>query len=309
MHLAFYVVLGHTVGAALLGWIYFRHFPIKRPPIGVFNLLDVVLLLVAIILVPFLYLALPFWVAASILGLAVLGILYITWEPVLPARWMIWVATIALLGADVGANLLFGATSASFFAMNNVVLIISVIGATNLWAQSGMKARDLAVLASGLAVYDFIATSRLTLMDDLISRLATMPLAPQVAWNVGEDFWLGVGLGDLLMATVFPMVMHRAFGRSAGMVAMVLAIGAIGTMLALLDLGILRMTIPAMVVLGPLVVLHYSYCRWRRGPERTTRQYQQADPWRVRFAMKAACSEEPASAQSEEAAKQRLSTV
>jgi len=35
-----------------------------------------------------------------------------------------------------------------------------------------------------------------------------------------------------------------------------------------------------MVLLGPLIVLHYLYWRWRAGPERTTWQYQQAEPRR-----------------------------
>jgi hypothetical protein len=32
------VVLGHAVGAAGLGWLYFRRYALARPPIGVFNL-------------------------------------------------------------------------------------------------------------------------------------------------------------------------------------------------------------------------------------------------------------------------------
>jgi hypothetical protein len=41
------------------------------------------------------------------------------------------------------------------------------VGAANLWAQSGMRARDAAVLAGALTLYDFIFTSQLTLMADL----------------------------------------------------------------------------------------------------------------------------------------------
>jgi hypothetical protein len=46
---------------------------------------------------------------------------------------------------------------------------------------------------------------------------------------------------------------------------------------ALLDLGLVRRTIPAMVALGPLTVAQYLFWR-RRGPERTTREYLQAEP-------------------------------
>ena len=48
-------------------------------------------------------------------------------------------------------------------------------------------------------------------------------------------------------------------------------------LLALLDLGLVRATIPAMVVLGPLTVAQYLV--WRhRGRERTTWEYLQAEP-------------------------------
>jgi hypothetical protein len=33
-----------------------------------------------------------------------------------------------------------------------------------------------------------------------------------------------------------------------------------------------------MVVLGPLMVLHYAWWHWRQGTERTTRQYLRAEP-------------------------------
>src|SRR5438270_642793 len=82
------------------------------------------------------------------------------------------------------------------------VLLVAIIGAANLWAQSGMKARDAALLGAALVVYDFVATVLLPLMNDLIGRLASLPFAPQITWASGDDQWLGVGLGDLLLAAV-----------------------------------------------------------------------------------------------------------
>ena len=89
---------------------------------------------------------------------------------------------------------------------------------------------------------------------------------------------LGIGLGDVLLATVFPLVMRKAFGRAAGIAALVIALLAIGTMLALP----LKVVFPAMVVLGPLMMLQYLYWRSRRGPERTTRRYLLEDRWHRR---------------------------
>src|SRR5262245_50081077 len=147
-----------------------------------------------------------------------------------------------------------------------------------------MRARDLAALAGALAIYDGIATWLLPLMTDLMSHVANLPFTPMVGWPLGRaGLWLGIGLGDLLLAAVFPLVMRKAFGRRAGVVALAMSLGVIGALL-LSALPVLnrqdsRQTVfPVMVVLGPLILLHYFYWRWRRGQERTTWQYQQAEP-------------------------------
>ena len=89
---------------------------------------------------------------------------------------------------------------------------------------------------------------------------------------------MGTGLGDLLLVTVFPLAMRKAFGRSAGIVAMAVGLAAIGTMLALLDLDILHTTLPAMVVIGPLMALQYACWFVYQGRERTTLHYLKAEP-------------------------------
>jgi len=90
---------------------------------------------------------------------------------------------------------------------------MAIVGITNLWAQSGMNARNVALLAGVLAIYDVIVTSLLTQTADLFGRLFGLPLAPILAWPIGPGSeWLGIGMGDMLLATVFPLVMRKAFG-------------------------------------------------------------------------------------------------
>jgi hypothetical protein len=214
--------------------------------------------------------------------LVALSLLYFTWEPVLRARWAIWLAALGLLALDSAAAFLLGTSQNAFFAVNNTVLLLMVVGATNLWVQSGMKARDAAILGVFLACYDFIATAQLPLMGELVTRLSGLPLAPLVGWS-SEHSLLGMGLGDLLLTAVFPLVMRKAFGRTAGLVALVLALLAVGTLLALLGSGtplpLLRYGyFPRMVVLGPLMLLQYLYWRRLRGRERTTWQYLEEEP-------------------------------
>jgi hypothetical protein len=275
---ALYVVVASAAGAVLLAWLYFRRLRVTRPPIGVFNLRDVMLMIGAIVLVPYLYLAVPPWLEATLLGLGMLTILQITLEPILPGHWMSWSVALSLLGADVGAALVFGAPSPPFQLANNTVLTIAVIGAANLWVQSGMKARDATVLGAALVVYDFVATSVLSLMNDLIDRLAGLPFAPLITWASDGGQWLGVGLGDLLLAALFPLVMRKAFGPMAGLLALGLGLATLTAMLALLDLRVVRVTVPAMGALGPLMVAQYLYWMRRLGSERTTWQYLQAEP-------------------------------
>jgi hypothetical protein len=55
---------------------------------------------------------------------------------------------LGLLTADIGTAHLFGGRSTLFVAINDGVLILLVGGLANLWAQSGMRARDVALLAA-----------------------------------------------------------------------------------------------------------------------------------------------------------------
>jgi ABC-type branched-subunit amino acid transport system permease subunit len=160
-----------------------------------------------------------------------------------------------------------------------------IVGITNLWAQSGMKARDAALLSALLVPYDFIATSQLPLMSDLVTRLSGLSLTPTISWST-ETMVPGIGLGDVLLATVFPLVMRKAFGQLAGITALVLALVAIAMLPVLLaaieSLPVLHLQglFPAMVVLGPLMVLQYLFWSRQRGQERTMFQYLQQEPLR-----------------------------
>jgi hypothetical protein len=274
---SFYAVLAFSAGAVLLGWVYFRNYQLARPAVGVLNLGDVAFMIGVIILFPYLYLALPLWLVAAIFAMAMLSILQLLGEPVLRARWANWVAALLLIGADVWTNLHFGATSTAFLLVNNTVLVLAVVGVTSLWAQSGIKARDVAVLGGVLALYDLIATSLLPLTTDLITHLASIPFAPVVSWGAGPERFV-IGIGDLLLATVFPLAMGKAFGRSARIAAMAINLGAIAATTAFLQLVRLEVAVPLMTGLGPLMVAQYGYWARRRGPERTTWEYLRAEP-------------------------------
>ena len=277
MTLSYFIVIGHAVAAVVGASLFFRRYEITRPPIGVFNRRDVYVVLGGIVLVPYVYLALPLGVVTVLLVLISVSVLYFALEPVLRARWAIWATAIGLVAADVVASSVFGAMTDPFLAINNVVLIIIVVGVGNLWAQSGMRARDVAFLAGGLTIYDYIATSQLTLMTDLVHELAHAPLVPFMAWAV-QDGGVSIGLGDLLLAGVFPLVLRKAFGVVPAVTALLVGVAAMAALLAVVQLRLIDEAIPVMLLLGPLMVAQCHFWARRRPHERTTWQYLQSEP-------------------------------
>jgi hypothetical protein len=271
------------IGLALgLSWLYFRRYTLSRSPAGVFDLRDVGIMIVGVVLVPFLYLILPLWVVSGLLILSTISVLYVAGEPILRTPPAIWLPILLVVGTDLGAVSFLGAGSAGFLAVNDLVLLMVIVGLTNLWAQSGMKARDITILAGLLAVYDVIATTLLPVTGDMLHRLIALPLAPQIAWGVPDSSAYGsIGLGDLLIAATFPLVMRKAFGRLAGISAMAIGCITIGSLLLLLWEAATPTIFPVMVVLGPVMISQYCYWVRRVGPERTTWQYLQAEPLRV----------------------------
>jgi hypothetical protein len=273
------VVLAIAFAAALGGWAYFRRVRINRPPIGVVNLRDAVILIGVLVLMPYLYLSLPLVAVTALLGIVVLTALHMTLEPLLPHPALLWGTCLGLVAADIALGLGGGVRSAPFLLINNVILAVVVVGAANLWAQSGMKARELAILAAVLTGYDILATWQLSVMTDVFQRLAQLPLVPVVAWGLSDPATsLRLGLGDLLLLTVTPLVLRKAYGRTAGRVALGAGLVVFTVLLTLLTTRVVTVSIPVMAVLGPLIVGQYWYWRHASGAERTTREYLRVEP-------------------------------
>ncbi len=146
------IVFALTAMTVFLGSWYFKRFSIKRPPIGVLNLVDLLVMMIMIILLPYLYIWLPPWLVAGIWVIEFFWILYITLEPVLRAHWAVGLMALTLSGADVAlSSWVTGTTmSPAFILVNDLILMLAIVGVTNLWVQSGMKARDVAILGAFL---------------------------------------------------------------------------------------------------------------------------------------------------------------
>jgi hypothetical protein len=273
------VVFAFSAGATLSGWFGFERLRLQRPPLGVLNLGDVAVMLAMAVLLPLLYLTVPVAVVASVFLVAAASALDLLLSALLRSRWATWSITGALLSADVAGVLVLGGGHSAFLAINNTVLMLSIAGVSVLWAQSGLRARDAALLGGALGIYDFIATLLLPLSNRLVAELAMMPLTPVVAWATGDvRGGLAIGVGDLLLATVFPLVQRKAYGQLAGRVALCVSIGTIAALLVLCVLGLLRGTFPVMIVLGPLLLVQHAVWSRMRGPERTAAQFARSLP-------------------------------
>jgi hypothetical protein len=273
---ALVIVAGHAVATICLGWVYFGRWRMTRPPIGVMNLGDVLVVLGGVVALPLLYLAAPAWLVMALLALGALGAVYAAVEPVVRSAVACWIAVALVVVGETLSFSVAGPGSMASFTINNVVLICGVVGVSNLWAQSGLKARDAAILGGALTAYDLIATWYLPLMSDLFERLGAQPFAPIVGWPGADGGWVGIGLGDLVVATVFPLSMRKAYGRSAGLLALGTGVSVIVGILALGTLG--RLSIfPVMVVLGPAMVIQYGFWARRVRTERSTIEYRRAE--------------------------------
>lgn len=132
-------------------------------------------------------------------------------------------------------------------------------------------------MGGALIVYDYLFTAVLPLMDDLFAQVGSLPFAPLVTGQDRAGQWAAIGLGDLLMAAVFPLVMRKAYGRTMGRLALGLALITLAMVMYLAASGAFQRTLPLMVILGPLMVIQYGFWRWQSGCERTMVQYWHAE--------------------------------
>jgi hypothetical protein len=106
------------------------------------NLGDVCILIAGIILIPYLYLALPGCVVGATLALGTLGILQLLWQPVLPGPCAGWVVAVSLVGADVLLAARMGTNSLPYLAINDLVLMLLVVGVILIPESYGMMRRE-----------------------------------------------------------------------------------------------------------------------------------------------------------------------
>jgi hypothetical protein len=269
-------VIGVLISSTIVfSYLYFRTVRIARPPVGRYNLRDVVFMMVAVVVLPPLYLKIPTWLVTAILGMVFVAVLQFTLAPILPRPLPLLVAA-SVVFADVIVAYQVGQTGVGFVvfaALNDLVIAAGVVGVCNLYVQNGMRARDVAVFGVALAVYDLVATIVLPVMVEFFSRVRRLPLAPILSWGQGSSS-APIGLGDVLMLTLWTLVSYKAFGRVSAWFAGALGLATVTMFFVLVSVGVITSGVPSMAALGPLMAVHYLVSRRRLGPERSVMEYR-----------------------------------
>lgn len=253
------LVMAGCVGLLMaLGGAYQARVRLPRPPFGVWTWADIWLIGLAVVVAPLAYVAMPGRLVAAVFGVVLCTATQLAVAPLTGAR-LGWVIAIGLSAAAVAAAA--AGQRIAVLALTDVLLALAVIGVTNLWTQTGIRAAQVSVLAGFIAVYDLVATG----LSDFTARFAAevggLPFAPLFMVDL-KPVPVGIGLGDLVMLVMYPLVATKAFGRAAGLVAAVAGLGATGVVIALFLAGWFSTGFPLLTLLGPLIIVQYAW--WRR---------------------------------------------
>jgi hypothetical protein len=273
------ILVGITL-VSLGALFYFRRVRMERPPIGTFNGRDIVILLAFIVTLPFLYGYLPLWLITCILVLTFTSSLYLGYKPVIGAA-RTWLGIGLLIGLNVWtSHHLMGTTGGwqLWWAELSIMVGLGAISVSNLYVQGGMRLQYVAWLALALAAYDILFATVLPLTDKLVAGYLAHPLDPLIGMRFGIDNY-GVGLGDLLVYSLFLVAAYKAYGAKAARIAfgLIVLFGALVTafipfVLNFLDTE-LDLLVPSQALFGPAAFLCYLWMKRRYGRERTMAEY------------------------------------
>ncbi|MGW7449483.1 hypothetical protein [Kitasatospora sp. NPDC054795] len=255
---------------------YLARIRMPRPPVGVYTGGDIAVLCAGVVLAPLLYTALPGAAVSAVFGLVGCLAVQFTLAPLLAGTrlratpWS-WAAALTATAATTLAALTGHPGAAR--AGSDLIIATAVVGVANLWTQSGLRSTHTAALAAVLTGYDLTATTLTDTTTRFFEQVQDRPFAPMLALT-GGPAPVAVGLGDLLLLVLYPLVAAKAHGRTAAAVAALTGLLTTSAVSACFALGWLTTGFPLLTALGPLIVAQHLYWRRRHGGERTTAQWR-----------------------------------
>lgn len=272
-----------TIGVTVIcagALAYFRRVRMERPAVGTFNTRDVVILLIFIGVLPFVYGWLPVPLVTCLLAVTFASALYIGYRPMLGSVG-IWLGIGLLFGFNIWSSHHVMGTIPGWqvwYTEQSIVVGLGVIAVCNLYLQGGMKLRHVAWLSLGLAFYDVLFAAYYPLTGRLLARYITHPLTPVLGMRFGEVDY-AVGLGDLLVYSLFFVAAYKAYGARAAAIAagVIVVMGGFATafipFLFNLQNANLDTLIPAQSLFGPAAFAAYLWMKRHYGRERTMAEY------------------------------------
>lgn len=276
MSLVFYqasVVCAGAILAVLAAIVFFRHIRLPRPPIGTFNGRDVAILFVFIVTLPILYLVVPQYVLTAFLCLTFASALAIGYGDVVP-RAVLWPAIVAAIGANILIAHVMNQNVPlwqAYWILDSAMVMLAAAAVCNLYIQGGMQLRHVAWFALGLAVYDPMFSLVFPITDRLANRFEGFALDPSMGFRWASHIQ-NIGLGDLLVFTLFVLAAYRSYGRRAAAVAtgaVFLVGGVVPIFLPVVWAGFNTdggFVVPVQTFFGPVAFAIYVWLR-RSGPE------------------------------------------
>lgn len=279
--LTLFCVITAGVGVICAGALaYFRRVRMERPAVGTFNTRDVVILLIFIGILPFVYGWLPVPLVTCLLAVTFASALYIGYRPLLGSAG-IWLGIGLLFGFNIwSSHYLMGTIPGwqVWYTEQSIMVGLGVVAVCNLYLQGGMKLRHVAWLSLGLACYDVLFAAYYPLTGRLLARYITHPLTPVLGMRFGEVDY-AVGLGDLLVYSLFFVAAYKAYGARAAAIAagIIVVMGGFATafipFLFNFKNANLDTLIPAQSLFGPAAFVTYLWMKRHYGRERTMAEY------------------------------------
>jgi hypothetical protein len=270
-----------TVATSAAALTYLRRVRLERPAIGTFNSRDIRVLFTFIVFLPFLYTVLPHWALTVFLSITFASALSIGLRPMLRPT-AVWITVGTLIGTNLWLNRTMLGTLWGWqlsWLEGDLIVLLAAVAIANLYVQGGMKLKHVAWFALILAGYDLAFTTVLPVNSHLAEEFLGWPLDPSFGMRFGL-YNATVGIGDLLVFSLFLIATYKAYGRTAARVAMslvvVFGVAAVCAAPLLLDVFITARTdvaIPAQTSFGPVAFLAYLWMRRHYGRERTMQEF------------------------------------
>lgn len=230
---------------------------IAVPAIGVFDWSDVWFLMIVVWVFPLLQYAAPLTVGELLTSLLIVAGTADLIRAAVPTRPIMRRAVPAITALTCVVVMVHSFSDVPRAVIGDLLLIPVVVVASLAWAQTGMQVGHLIAIVMYLTVFDVVATPLSHIMRPLLNRLGEQQ--PQLIFTVpGAHGVALLGIGDVLVVVVVPLVVRRHYGAASGRVAAALCVLAyvIGMTPAAMRPGV---TIPLMLTLGPATLLAIAY--------------------------------------------------